>query len=58
MTVTFIYSASIAVVEKDFVFDDDYRELVFSKAAKLYAGWNYNFSKGTAIEKDATKTLS
>ena len=58
MTAASICSASVAFVEKGLMSDDDYREFVFSNAARLYAGLNFDFFNGTAIEKEAAKALS
>ena len=58
MTAASICSASVAFVEKGLMSDDDYREFVFLNAARLYAGLNFDFFTGTAIEKEAAKALS
>ena len=43
MTAASICSASVAFVEKGLMSDDDYREFVFSNAARLYAGFELRF---------------
>jgi hypothetical protein len=48
----------VAFVEKGLMSDDDYREFVFSNAARLYASLNSNFFNGTAIENEVAKALS
>jgi len=58
MTAASICSVAVAFVEKGIMSDDDYREFVFSNAARLYASLNSDFFKVTANEKEATKALS
>jgi hypothetical protein len=45
------------LVEHGLITDEDFKDLVFSNAVRLYGGMNPNFFKGTPVEADAAKIL-
>jgi hypothetical protein len=46
------------LVERQLITEDDFREFTFSNAARLYAGANPEFFKGTRVEEEVAAVLS
>jgi hypothetical protein len=46
------------LVEHELITDEDFRDFAYENVAKLYAGTNPDFFKGTRVEADVARLLA